>query len=260
MRRAGSSRRRRRSASCWRACAARRASPSFAAARASQGVAVVGVIADQILRLGLDHVEVEAQLDQRDLVMVRRMRAHRQRQPMAIHDRHDLHALPRLVGPISRRRPWQANVASMKPRASSIVTLLAKLIGQILQYLAQYFLLAPLLESADVPSCSSDSSAAACATARRCSKSTAPHRELRVGTGLRPGRPSGMCSSGKWFRMAPSMSFTMRLRSRVLPSSPIMPGFRGRRAVADEHHDFSFLLSGSEMHKYDKSHNSVMPQ
>src|SRR6266581_2282062 len=40
--------------------------------------AVIGAIADQILRLGFDHVEVEAQLHQADLVMVGRMRADRQ--------------------------------------------------------------------------------------------------------------------------------------------------------------------------------------
>src|SRR6266498_6132370 len=43
-----------------------------------QRIAVIGAIADQILRLGFDHVEVEAQLHQADLVMVGRMRADRQ--------------------------------------------------------------------------------------------------------------------------------------------------------------------------------------
>src|SRR6187402_3161089 len=74
-----------------------------------------------MLGLGFDHVEVEAQLDQRDLVMVRSMCAHRQRQPMAIHDGHDLHALPRLVGPIASPPPLAAaNVASMNASRSSM--------------------------------------------------------------------------------------------------------------------------------------------
>jgi len=42
-----------------------------------QGIAVVGAVTDQILRLGFDHVEVEAQLHQADFVMVGRMRAYR---------------------------------------------------------------------------------------------------------------------------------------------------------------------------------------
>jgi hypothetical protein len=42
-----------------------------------QGIAVVGAVTDQILGLGFDHVEVEAQLHQADFVMVGRMRAYR---------------------------------------------------------------------------------------------------------------------------------------------------------------------------------------
>ena len=57
-----------------------------------QLVAVVGAVADQIFRLRLDHVELETQLHQRDFMMVRRMRADRQRQAMTIHNCHDFHA------------------------------------------------------------------------------------------------------------------------------------------------------------------------
>jgi hypothetical protein len=42
-----------------------------------QGIAVVSAVTDQILRLGFDHVEVEAQLHQADFAMVGRMRAYR---------------------------------------------------------------------------------------------------------------------------------------------------------------------------------------
>jgi hypothetical protein len=42
-----------------------------------QRIAVVGAITDQILRLGFDHVEVEAQLHQADFMMVSSMRAYR---------------------------------------------------------------------------------------------------------------------------------------------------------------------------------------
>jgi hypothetical protein len=58
-----------------------------------QTIAVVRLVADQVLRLRLDHVKVEAELHQRHFMMIRRMRAHRQRQTVAIEDRHDLHTL-----------------------------------------------------------------------------------------------------------------------------------------------------------------------
>src|SRR5207249_8936333 len=59
-------------------------------------IAVVGPIADQILRLGLDHVEVEAQLYEPNFVVIGGMRADRERQSMTIHDCHDFHAFPTL--------------------------------------------------------------------------------------------------------------------------------------------------------------------
>src|SRR5437762_4516850 len=59
-------------------------------------IAVVGAIADQIFRLGLDHVEVEAQLYQPNFVVIGGMRADRERQSMTIHDCHDFHAFPAL--------------------------------------------------------------------------------------------------------------------------------------------------------------------
>ena len=71
-----------------------------------QRVAIIGPIADQILRLGFDHVEVEAWLHQADFVMVRRVRADRERQPMAIHNRHDFHAFSRYVDPCPTRHLW----------------------------------------------------------------------------------------------------------------------------------------------------------
>jgi hypothetical protein len=47
-----------------------------------------------VVRLRRDHVEVEAELHQRDLMMIRRVRAHRQRQTaVAIDNGRDLDAL-----------------------------------------------------------------------------------------------------------------------------------------------------------------------
>jgi len=44
--------------------------------RGVQLVAIVGAVTDQVVGFGLDHVEIEAQLHQRDLVMVGGMGAH----------------------------------------------------------------------------------------------------------------------------------------------------------------------------------------
>src|SRR5215813_9035009 len=70
-----------------------------------QRIAGIGAIADQVFRLGFDHVEVETQLHQTHFVMVRRVRADRERQSMAIHNRHDFHAFSTLVAPISNPPP-----------------------------------------------------------------------------------------------------------------------------------------------------------
>src|SRR5213075_3442014 len=83
-------------------------------------IAVVGAIADQIFRLGLDHVEVEAQLYEPNFVVIGGMRADRERQSMTIHDCHDFHAFPTLRRSDPRPATLRiTNVASMKHSASS---------------------------------------------------------------------------------------------------------------------------------------------
>src|SRR5437763_13745331 len=57
-----------------------------------QPTAIVSAVADEVLTLGLDHVEVEAELYQTHFVMVRGMCAHRNRQAVAIYNRHDFQA------------------------------------------------------------------------------------------------------------------------------------------------------------------------
>src|SRR5215471_4139995 len=116
-------------------------------------IAVVGAIADQILRLGLDHVEVEAQLYQPNFVVIGGMRADRERQSMTIHDCHDFHAFSAL------RR------SNLRP-----ATLPGRLCREA-RWLHPSTLAAKLhrgtrFESADERICSSDNFAAACATAR----------------------------------------------------------------------------------------------
>lgn len=55
-------------------------------------IAVIRAIPNEMLRLGLQHVEVETQLDQGDFMMIRHMCADREEEPMPIHNRKDLHA------------------------------------------------------------------------------------------------------------------------------------------------------------------------
>ncbi|MCE3224090.1 MAG: hypothetical protein K0S58_2270 [Nitrospira sp.] len=89
-----------------------------------ESIAVIGAIADEMLRLGLQHVEIETELDQRDLVMIRGMRTDREGEAMAIHNGEDFHALAAFVSPTASPPPLAAaNVASMKLSRSSIALL-----------------------------------------------------------------------------------------------------------------------------------------
>src|SRR5579885_343447 len=114
-----------------------------------QPIAVVGAIADQIFGFGIQHVEVETQLHQRHFVMVGRVRADRQGQPVPIHDRQDFRAFAAFG------RPHFSTAALGESKRGIDVTLalveralLAQIIGQISQDPAQDLLPAPLLEPA----------------------------------------------------------------------------------------------------------------
>ena len=84
-------------------------------------VAVVGAIANEILRLRFDHVELETQLHQGDLMVVRRMGTDRQRQSVTSNNFHDFYALAALgrsnliTTTIGRRERWRA--AQVSPEA-----------------------------------------------------------------------------------------------------------------------------------------------
>src|SRR6266699_4200583 len=82
-------------------------------------IAVVGAIADQILRLGLDHVEVEAQLYEPNFVVIGGMRADRERQSMTIHDCHDFHAMEPGSNTFT-----QENVAQLKAQPPAAISML----------------------------------------------------------------------------------------------------------------------------------------
>jgi len=59
-------------------------------------VAIIGAVANEGLGLDFNHVKVKAQLDQAHFMMIGGVRTHRQRQAVAIHNRHDFHAFSAL--------------------------------------------------------------------------------------------------------------------------------------------------------------------
>lgn len=58
-----------------------------------EAIAVIRPISDEMLGLGLEHVEVETELHQRHLMMVGCMRTHGKGEAVAIHNRENFHAL-----------------------------------------------------------------------------------------------------------------------------------------------------------------------
>src|SRR6478672_5793614 len=111
-------------------------------------IAVVVAIADQIFRLGLDHVEVEAQLYQPNFVVIAGMRADRERQSMTIHDCHDFHTFPAL----RRYDPRPATLRHHECRIDEAFRFIqgafvAKLVGYIHQHSPQNFIAAPGLKA-----------------------------------------------------------------------------------------------------------------
>lgn len=87
-----------------------------------EAIADIGSIASEILPLGLQHVEVETQLHQHDLMMMGRMRTYGERQPMPIYNREDFHTPASFGEPHGVAAALRAaNVASMKLSRSSSV-------------------------------------------------------------------------------------------------------------------------------------------
>src|SRR3954452_14547285 len=89
-----------------------------------QPIAIVSAVDDEVLRVGLDHVEVEAELYQTSFVMVRGMVLTEIGRPWRTTIAMIFKPFPRLVGPISAPPPLAiAKVASMKHSSSSIAPL-----------------------------------------------------------------------------------------------------------------------------------------
>src|SRR6476620_2286271 len=144
-----------------------------------QRIAVVGAISDQIFGLGFDHVEIEAQLNQAYFVMVRCMRTDRERQTMTIYNRHDFQAFSSF-----RRADVRATaLRHCKGRVDKATLLRPAPHAREVRWRCQSGLGAEprsdtKSETGDAPFCNSDNTAAACATAPRCSKSTTSLQEF----------------------------------------------------------------------------------
>ena len=114
-----------------------------------EAIAVIRPISDEMLGLGLEHVEVETELYQGDFMMIRRMRAHREGQSVPIHNRQDFHALAAL-------READGLAAALGRRKRGINETLAFINGpfvtqrvcQLGEDLSQDLPLTPLLEPA----------------------------------------------------------------------------------------------------------------
>jgi hypothetical protein len=113
-----------------------------------EAIAVIGPVSDEMFRLGLQHVEVETELDQGDFMMIGGMRTDRERKSMAIHNRENLHALAAFREPDG----LAATLGRCKRGINETLpfvehSFVAQRVRQLGQHLAQDLLLTPLLES-----------------------------------------------------------------------------------------------------------------
>ena len=111
-------------------------------------ITIIGAVANKGLGFGFDHVKVEAQLDQAYFMMICRVRAYRQRQAVAIHNRHDFHAFSTL-GRADLRAPALGHREGRVDKALFFVqhSFIAKLVGNIRQHATQHFVAAPSLKA-----------------------------------------------------------------------------------------------------------------
>ena len=111
-------------------------------------IAIIGSIADEMLGLGLQHVDVETELHERDLMMSGRVRTDREPQPVPIHNRENLHALPAF-----REVPLvPAALRGGKGRIDETLSFIdpafiAQRVRQLGQDVPQHLALTPLLKS-----------------------------------------------------------------------------------------------------------------
>lgn len=112
-----------------------------------KGVAVVCLVSNQLLGLCLDHIKLKRQLHKGYLMMIRRMRSHRDRKAVSIYNSHYFHALATLC----LADPTATALGRTEHRIDETlplvyVSLLAQRIGQIGQNIAKHVASAPLLK------------------------------------------------------------------------------------------------------------------
>ena len=114
-----------------------------------QLVAVIRAITNRVLGLCLDHVEVEAQLYQSDLMVVRCVGAHRQRQPVTVDNCHEFHTLTTLGRPDLITVFFGRGTRCIDKAFRFIQrTFCAQRVGKIDENIARDFVTAPLLKAA----------------------------------------------------------------------------------------------------------------
>ena len=112
-----------------------------------EAIAVIGPVSDQMFGLGFEHREVEAELDQGDFMMIRRMGADRERQSMAIYNRQNLHAFAAFGEPDSLATALGRCERGINETLAFVDgPFLAQRVCQLGQHLAQDLLLTPLLK------------------------------------------------------------------------------------------------------------------
>ncbi len=165
-------------------------------------IAGTGPIANAVFGFGLQHGEVKTELHQRNLIMIGHTRTDPERQPVAIHNHEDFHALAALGEPDSVDPALGCHACDIDETLAfvdrpSVVQRIGQLGQDRTPNLAITSLLQPMMHRL-VVGIALRQQVPLLASVRI--QSTAS-KTARVCTDLRPGRLSGICSSGKCSRI-----------------------------------------------------------
>lgn len=118
---------------------------AFLAQLLVQLVAVAGFVANQIVRSGFDQLTTDGQLHQRYFMMIRGMRALRQRQSMAIDNCHDFLAFSTFCWSDFRASALGGRKRGINVASRFVIRVfVAKLVSPIAQHVAQNVIFAPV--------------------------------------------------------------------------------------------------------------------
>jgi len=113
-----------------------------------EAIAVIGSVANEMLGVRLQHLEVETELDHGDFMMIGRMRTGGEGEPVPIDNRQNLHVLPAFReadGLAAALGGGERGIDETLPFVEHPVV--AQGVRQLGQHLAQDLLLTPLLEA-----------------------------------------------------------------------------------------------------------------